>query len=155
MGLACREFLNTSIRAGAFEMNITFLSSAFLREKKESTTITLLLLARALQQRGHSVVIISEAKKGYPAFEEIDGVSIYRLFSGFFTGRILAHVRGVCAVQKKLGITFDVIHGFSAAPVLAWRTVLARYFCARSAVAVHTIKSLSKYARSFVGALNR
>ncbi len=135
-------------------MNIAFLSSAFLREKKESTTITLLALANELKRRGHTVVIITEKKKNYPAAELLDGVPIYRPFSGTGIGRILAHVRGVAAVQKKLGLTFDVIHGFSAAPVLGLRTRLARSLYAKSAVAVHTLKSISKYAQGFARFLN-
>ena len=48
-------------------MNIAFLSSAFLREMKESTTITLVSLAKELLYRGHNVVVVIEAKEGYPA----------------------------------------------------------------------------------------
>ncbi len=126
-------------------MNIAFLSTAFLRGMKESTGITLITLARTLIDRGHSVAIITERREGYPPEEHVRGVPIYRLFPG----RVLAHVRAVRALQRRGGITFDVIHGFSAAPALALRTFLVRVLAAPQAATVHTLKSYSRSSRGF------
>lgn len=131
-------------------MNIAFLSSAFLRGMKESTGITITSLARELIGGKHRVLIITERRKGYPEFEKIGGVPVYRIFSG----KLLAHARGVKAVQKKLDMQFDVIHGFSAAPVLALRTFLARKLYARNTTTIHTLKSYPKGFEGFAWLLN-
>jgi len=126
-------------------MNIALISSAFLRQKKESTTITLIAYAEELIRRGHTVVIITDRKPGYPRFERMDGVPIYRPYGGpRFFRQLLAPVFGVRFVQRTLGIRFDVIHGFSASPLLVLRTWMAKRLFALHARTIHTLKSYAK-----------
>jgi glycosyltransferase involved in cell wall biosynthesis len=131
-------------------MNIAFLASAFLREKKESMTITTLLLARELKNQGHNVMIITESRSGYPKNELMDEIPIYRLYPG----KLLSHARTLKKIQKKLNIKFDIIHGFSAAPILALRTFFAKKWAAPNAKTIHTIKSISKKSTGFARILN-
>ena len=133
-------------------MNLAFLTSSFLRTGKESASLTIVGLAKELIKKGHRVFIISDRRKNLPEFEKINNVPIYRLYSSQIKGPIF----GLQAVQKKLKIRFDIIHGFSSSPLFALRTYLARkLFCSKSKT-IHTLKSYSKskMGRSFYRLLN-
>ncbi len=131
-------------------MNIAFLSTAFLRNMKESTAITTISMAKELMKMGHKVFVVTEKRDGYPEFEKIDGVSVYRMFKG----KILGHGKTVDYLQRKLRIKFDVLHGFSAAPGLVLRTVFAKKYC-KKAKTIHTIKSYPKKFGGFSWLLNK
>lgn len=121
-------------------MNIALLASGTSLGKKESLAITVRQYAKELQRRGHKVAIISEKKGGL--CEEIDGVPIFRADGGVF----FAYPRAFYLARKKLG-QFDVIHGFSAAPVFVLRSFLCMLIEPRARV-IHTVKS---YSRSSFG----
>jgi len=142
-------------------MNIALLSTGFLSNGKEATAITLMDFARELTKRGHTVTIISEKRKEQVRLQKIDGVTIYRV--GFpcchfnplmLYNKILAHSLGIRRIQKKKG-KFEVIHGFSAAPILAGREI-ASYIFNHKAKLIHTLKSYStkKWGDSFYFLLN-
>src|SRR3989344_1307894 len=103
-------------------MHIALLASGMSWGKKESLAITVRQYARELQRRGHTVAIISE-KKGALSEEIEDGVPLFRSNGG----SIFAYLFAFHRARKKLG-RFDVVHGFSAAPVFIIRSLLCKIF---------------------------
>ncbi len=138
-------------------MNIALLTTGFLKGGKEATSITLMEFARELKRNGHDVTIISEKRKEDVRWDSVEGIKVYRV--GFLNSsgegskmsiynRIIAHALGIRRVENKLGKKFEVIHSFSAAPILALRSILSRTF-SNNARIVHTLKS---YSRNGAGA---
>ena len=132
-------------------MNIALLSTGFLGNNKEATSITLLDFAKRLIKDGNNVVVVSEKRKESLRFEKFENIQVYRV--GFpygpkrfnplsFYNRIFAHALGVKRMRSKFG-EFDVVHSFSAAPVLVLRSVFSKIFN-RKAKTVHTLKSYSR-----------
>ncbi len=121
-------------------MRIAFLATGFSKASKEATKITLLNLAQEMIQKGHAVTIITENQKKNPEFEKEEGIEIYRTSYG----KLFSYPLCLKKVQKVKKQKFDVIHGFSAAPILILRSLLAKYFFCRKAKIVHTLKSYSK-----------
>ena len=128
-------------------MKIAFLVTGFSKESKEATKITTLSLAKKLIEKGHEVSIVTEGGNGLPLFEDLDGVQVYRSESGKIISYPLA--------LKKAG-KFDIIHGFSAAPLLIARSLLSKYLFNKKAKVIHTLKSYSKskYGNKFFKSLN-
>jgi glycosyltransferase involved in cell wall biosynthesis len=137
-------------------MNIAFVTSAFRKAKKESKAITTFLLASKLIQHGHKVTIITEKTGNYPSFEKIDNLPVHRPYGNGpkFYNQIIAPALGVRKIQKDKKIKFDVVHGFSAAPILALRTIIAQKLFAKRSKTIHTIKSYSRYQTGFARILN-
>ena len=106
-------------------MNILILSHSFLHNGKEATEITINSFARELEEKGHTVHIIPEKS-------------------------ILKTIQKARKLKKEKNISFDVIHGFSAAPLLATKVILTKLLVSRKARTVQTIKSYSKH---FFGSL--
>ncbi|HLC19746.1 MAG TPA: glycosyltransferase family 4 protein [Candidatus Nanoarchaeia archaeon] len=122
-------------------MHIALLASGMSWGKKESLAITVRQYARELQRRGHTVAIISE-KKGALSEEIEDGVPLFRSNGG----SIFAYLFAFHRARKKLG-RFDVVHGFSAAPLFVIRSLLCKMLEPRARI-IHTLKS---YSRSSFG----
>tara|TARA_Y100000310_G_scaffold345402_1_gene464553 strand:- start:62043 stop:63152 length:1110 start_codon:yes stop_codon:yes gene_type:complete len=140
-------------------MKIALLSTGFL-SGREATAITLTDFSKELVEKNHKVTVFPEIRKSDLRHETRDGLEVYRIGSRkfrklSFINRILGHGLGLRKIQKKHEIKFDVIHGFSAAPILVLRTIFAKIFC-RNAITVHTLKSYSreKMGQSFFGLLN-
>lgn len=148
-------------------MKIALLSTGFLGNKgiaKEATAITITDFAKELVRSNNEVVIISEKRDEKVRFEEKEGLIVYRtgsLFKGSqfrkfsIYNRILAHVLAIRKMQKKLGYEFEVVHSFSANPLLALRGIMAKII-SRKAIVMHTLKSYSreKIGSSFYRILN-
>ncbi|MBI2984445.1 MAG: glycosyltransferase family 4 protein [Candidatus Kerfeldbacteria bacterium] len=139
-------------------MNIALLGPAFRSDQKEANVITLTSLARFFQSRGHRAIIISNREGSLPVHEALDGgVHIYRphrwldipIGQGInpllVVNQILSPAMAVRTVQRQARLRFDILHGFSAAPILAWREIIGHHL-APQAKLVHTIKSQSQYA---------
>lgn len=133
-------------------MNIAFLSAGALRNPKESAHITIMELAKAIAAAGHKVVIITSRTEGIPATEEKWGVLIYRSHLPFFR-KVLSHPVGVRAVQRELGIRFDIIHSFSASSLFVLSGWLSTFFSPHARF-IHTLKSYSKRQGNFYTLLN-
>ncbi len=142
-------------------MNIALLSTGSFQEK-EATAITIMDFAQELMHQKNQVTIICERRGEKNRFEEIKGIKIYKI--GFrdrdkdrlaIYNRIFAHAFGLRRMQKKSQSDFEVIHSFSAAPILALRTVISKLFN-KKALTVHTLKSYSraKLGSAFYKALN-
>ncbi len=120
-------------------MNIALISSGPLISKKEATWLTLVQLAKEYIQQGHHTCIIAKSHPSLPAEETINSVTIYRL-----------HQKGPFSTYRSLrdlqqrGYSFDVLHGFSAAPILALELLIAQRVFPRSKI-IHTLKSYSKH----------
>ena len=136
-------------------MKIALLSTGFL-SGKEATAITLTDFSKELLNCNNEVTIISEMRKEAVRCENIDGCKVYRIgFSGQnkyvkqFSpyNRIIAHSLAIRKMQNKSNTKFDVMHSFSAAPIMVLRCALARLFN-RKALTIHTLKS---YSREKVG----
>lgn len=126
-------------------MNIALIASSSLNNRKEATWLTLFALAKEYAKQGHKVIISAEKKKALPEIEEVEGIRIYRLYAG----KIFAGRRSLHSICKKENLSFDIIHGFSSSPLMAFNTLLAKKAFPK-AKTVHTIKSYSlfKFARN-------
>ncbi|MEK6969349.1 MAG: glycosyltransferase family 4 protein [Nanoarchaeota archaeon] len=139
-------------------MNIALLSAGMMKGEKEATSITTTGLAKELAEKGNKVVIIAEKRGEENRKETSNGITIYRV-GGFKYlrgyNKIFGYALGVRKIQKSLGIKFDVIHSFSAAPLLFTRGLLSKIF-ARKAMLIHTMKaySRSKWGNRFYFLLN-
>lgn len=131
-------------------MNIVLLSAGMMKGEKEATSITVMNLAKELVKKGNKVVIIAEKREEENRKETINGITIYRV-GGFkylrFYNKVFGYALGVRKMQKSMNIKFDIIHSFSAAPVLFTRGLLSKIF-ARNATLIHTMKA---YSRSKLG----
>src|SRR3989344_4290314 len=116
-------------------MNIVLISTSALTNKKEATWLTLHSLAKEYTRHGHHVIISAEKSSLLPKIEEVEGITVYRLHKG----KIFAGRRSLRSVSKKEKISFDIIHGFSSSPLMAFNTLLAKKAFPK-AKAVHTIK---------------
>ncbi len=139
-------------------MNIALLSAGMMKGEKEATSITIVSLAKELVKKGNKVVIIAEKRGEENRKETLDGITIYRIGGFRYLGlynRILGYALGVRKMQKNLGIEFNIIHSFSAAPLLFMRGLLSKLF-ARKAILIHTMKaySRSKWGNRFYFILN-
>ncbi len=121
-------------------MNIALITSSALISKKEATWITLFSLAKEYAKQGHNAIICAEKNSELPEIEEVDGITIYRLYKG----KIWLGARTLRAISPQENISFDIIHGFSSSPLL----VLNTFFAGKKfpqAKKIHTIKSYSQY----------
>jgi glycosyltransferase involved in cell wall biosynthesis len=127
-------------------MNIALITAGSLMVKKESTWLTITQLAREYTEQGHQVYILAHAYPGLPKVEFYDGIPIYRMFGqkserfGFAT-RLLAMNKTMKELNKQ-NIHFDIIHSFSAAPLMALEVRLAKK---KNVKWIHTSKSYSKH----------
>lgn len=112
-------------------MRIAFLAAGSLSNPKESSRITLLLLAKELQKQGHQVILIARKRPSLPPEESVEGVRILR-------SSLLTFPRTVRQLEKEGH--WDIIHGFSAAPLFA----LISFGCSQvteKAQCIHSLKS--------------
>jgi glycosyltransferase involved in cell wall biosynthesis len=105
-------------------MNILILCNNFLKGHKEATKITITEFAELLERAGHQVEVIPDAS----------------------VKSTLKKVKKL----KKAGKSFDIIHGFSAAPLLAMKVRLAK----RHFPNARTIQTLKSYSKKFLGSLS-
>jgi glycosyltransferase involved in cell wall biosynthesis len=69
--------------------------------------------AEALSRRGHEVIFLTSGRKGFPAFEVVKGVKIYRspMIHESRAGRILRRFFFILlALQRLLAMDFQVLH---------------------------------------------
>ena len=121
-------------------MEIVLVVSGIQQSMKESLALTTLHLAKQLTVTGNHVTVISRNKWNQPSSEVVDGVSFVRtksLWKFPLYNKLLAFP---FAVRKLAGKRIDVIHSFSASPVLVLRSLIAKLY-ARNALVVHTLKS--------------
>ncbi len=129
-------------------MNIAFIAPGHLISKKEATWLTLHQLARCFQQQGHKVVIIAQKHPHLPSYEEVEGISVYRLYGSalpFFRPlfRFLTAARTLRFLRTQ-HFSPDIIHGFSSHPAAVLDSWLAQKLVVRKARIVHSIKSYPK-----------
>jgi len=137
------------------KMNIAFLVDAF-GNRKESTTITILDLAKELS-KDNRVFIISERRKGFRDCESFNGIKIFRVglkikrFPFSIYNKIFAYVFAIKNIEKKYKTKFDIIHNFSASPLPALRLL---FFKNKK---IQTFKSYPRRdsSRIFYKALNK
>ncbi len=125
------------------KLNIAFYSITPLRHQKEATTITIISLAKELQDMGHKIIIITEKAKGLPKYQEISGVPVYRKYKIPYLGKILSHPLTLKKIQKRAGIKFDIIHSFSATPLFVLSNFISKIFSPK-AKTLHSLKSYSR-----------
>ena len=118
-------------------MNIALLSVGTLSNPKESARITLLLHANSLIEEGHTVTIFARKARDFPIEEKIGEVILHRIAS------LYRYPQTLRTFQRESGTPFDIIHGFSATPLLALLTKLAKIN--PKTKIIHTLKSYSKY----------
>jgi fibrillarin-like rRNA methylase len=82
-------------------MNILLLSHGFLPGQKEATKITITTFKQQLAKEGHNVVLIADRN-------------------------IKSTIKKARKFQKEMDTEFDIVHGFSAAPIMVAKTVLVR-----------------------------
>lgn len=106
-------------------MHILLLTTKFLPGSKEATKITITEFKQFLEQQGHEVFLVDEKS-------------------------IRQTIQKVKQLQRQENLQFDVIHGFSSAPLLVMKVFLTKLFCSPPAKTVQTLKS---YSRNFLGNL--
>ena len=128
-------------------MNIALISAGTLVGKKEATWLTLLNLAKEYNKRGHHAVIIAKKHPKFPVYQKVKGIKVYRVFGsqGILKhfSRLITTFVTLQKIKKREGITFDVIHGFSSAPLLSLELKIAQ-LATNKAKIIHSIKSYSK-----------
>jgi len=124
-------------------MNIALLSEVTFSHEKEATHKTILNFARELVNQKHSVYIICKGDRVSPRFERIGNVPIYRTKKRILS-QFIAPALVINSLQKKFGIKFDVIHNFSASPVLSFKT----YFVKKFNKDIKTVNTLKSYSRN-------
>lgn len=140
-------------------MNIAFLTPAFDPRQREASVITLTSLAEYLHGQGHTVILIQNREQGLARSEKTEsGILIIRAYSFFkfslgggynplhFFDLVVAHALGVRWAERRMGIRFDLLHSFSAAPILMYRAILAQWLLRRRIPLVHSFKSISQYS---------
>lgn len=138
-------------------MDVTLLVSGILSHKKESLAITTINFAKELTRSGHKVTIVTRNKFKEADYEVKENVAYLRTKNikkfplGKFPlrfslyNKLLSYPLAIRKLKKKLSKAdenkFQIIHGFSASPILILRSLLSKWFCCRSAKIVHTLKS--------------
>lgn len=123
-------------------MHITLLVSAIQPHQKESLAITTLNFAHQLVKEKQEVTIVSRNKWDLPALEKRNGIVFLRtgkIGKSAIYNKLFAFPLAIRKLAKQSRI--DVIHGFSAAPLMVLRSLLAQKFFSRKALIVHTLKS--------------
>lgn len=123
-------------------MDIAFLTIPFTRNGREATEITLMGLAEELAKKGHSISIISKQIPRLAKLEKRGKITIYRPYNS----EIMNILFGVLKVQRIRKKKFEVIHNFSAAPVLSSKLLPAKLID-RKVRTVSTLKSYSKNSK--------
>ncbi len=121
-------------------MKILLISLGFKREPKEATGITLILYAKFLESKGHDVTIISDGPKRSKL--KIGRITVYLFNSSGIFPKVKAHVLGYLSSAVSLKGGYDIIHSFSASPLLAFRGFFFKLRSPKAKV-FHTLKSYS------------
>ncbi len=124
-------------------MKILLISTGIKRVGKEATSLTTMLLARYLKSKGNKVVIVSDPVKGSKQVEIIDGIKVIRaktFSSNIPPLNVYNHIIAHSLAARSAMPEPDIIHTFSSAPLLFFRSILAF----KGATLVHTIKSQSR-----------
>lgn len=124
-------------------MRIALLVSGIFSQQYESLTITTTRLAEKLAEKGQEVIIITRKKFAAPTIERKGGIIYLRMESTPklpLYNKLFSFPLGFRKVQKITG-PIDIIHGFSASPILILRSLLSKSLFARKAKIVHTLKS--------------
>ena len=132
--------------------NIALIINAFHRSKIEATNLSTIQLAKELNSRGHNAIIITDHKSNLPEKETIDEVKVYRIKMPFTDkiNKLFFTLIGIRKVEHLENISFDVIHGFSASPLLATRTIISKPF--KKIKRVQTLKSKTRYKPTYLAA---
>lgn len=135
-------------------MKIALLTQGFRTFAPEAANITLQILAEELSKKGHEVVIFCNQIWGQPLFERIDGYKVIRQEANYDNRLILGlkflnFSKMIKEEVKKSKKEFDVIHNFSASPLLGIRAVLAKKY-SKNVKLIQTIKSKTIYSFSYL-----
>lgn len=139
-------------------MKIAYVPSLYDQNMTDATNITLTLLSKEVKTKNEYVGIFSQ-RENNALHEKINGVEIYRtsnlpagpknIFDIFgaansFFKDIFDQPSILKKIIKQKNIKFDIIHGFSASPLMSLRTLLCKPFSSKSKL-IHTIKGNTKY----------
>ena len=119
-------------------MNILFLTTATLTNRKESAYLTTISLAKKLKALGHLVIIIASPARNLPDHELIDGVAVYRARS---FSRSFSHIHAAKMLSSHYH--FEVVHSFSAHPLFILTAFLVKTILG-ARLLVHSLKSYSR-----------
>ncbi len=131
-------------------MNIALISEITFKNWKEATYLTIIDLAKRLIKLGNKVVVICNSEKGLLKYEKIEGVPVYRTnptYNFLKINRLISPSLTIRDLERRLKIKFDIIHNFSAAPVLSLKNLMAKIIL-KDVKTIHTMKS---YSRSVIG----
>ncbi len=124
-------------------MRIALIISSIVHHKKESLAITTLNFAKELVGNNNNVSIISRNKWNEKSFEVLEGISFFRtkeIARFAIYNKLLSFPFGIKKMKKKMG-EVDILHGFSASPILVLRSILSKLLFCPEAKIVHTLKS--------------
>jgi len=125
-------------------MNIAFILKGIHPKLKEANSLTAINLAKYYVSRGHKAFVFIN-QKNTPAFRTIRGVPVFNLHIPFL-GELISYPLLLRKVEKKYKFKFDVIHGFSSAPIMVLKNYFSKLFKKKIKI-IHTIKSRSNYSK--------
>ena len=141
-------------------MKIALLTQGFRTFAPEASNITLMTLAEELSKKKHEVVIFCNQILEQPLIEKIGGYKVIRQKSDYnkrFKSviQLFSFSKIIKKEVEQSGKEFDVIHNFSASPILAIRAILAKKY-SKNAKLIQTIRSRTSYPFTylFTGLLN-
>ena len=136
-------------------MKIALLTQGLRFNAPEASNITLKLFAEELVKEGHEVVIFCNQIFKQPLIEKISGYKIIRKKATDYNSKytwnlkLLNYSELVKKEVEESGKEFDIIHNFSASPMLSIRGILAKRF-SKKAKLIQTIKAESEARLSYI-----
>jgi len=130
-------------------MKIALLTQGFRVDAAEASNITIRLLAEELAREGHDVVIFCNQIWEQKLVERIKGYKVVRQKSDYSRAigsslQLLSFTSIINKEIKESGENFDIIHNFSASPLLSFRALFAKRV-SKGAKLIQTIKAETKY----------
>src|SRR3989344_6668454 len=135
-------------------MKIALLTQGFRTFAPEASNITLMILAEELSKKGHEVIIFCNQILKQPLIEKINGYKVVRQKSDYNSRyksamQLLNFSKMIKKEVEQSGKEFDVIHNFSASPILAIRAVLAKKH-SKNAKLIQTIRARTNFYLSYL-----
>lgn len=144
-------------------MKIAILTTGFNVTAKEAANITVKYLVKGLAKNNEVSVITCRRGKDL-RFEKFENAEIFRKYTNPNYPKFKYNIFGILfwitkhillqpLTIKKIKKEFDIIHGFSSAPIAILRSIISKRYC-KNVKIVHTIKSHPQHGYKFVKLLN-
>lgn len=135
-------------------MKIALLTQGYKPDASEASNITIRLLAEELVKQGHEIVIFCNQIWDKRLIEVINGYKVIRKKSDYSKKiipifQLLSFTSLIKKNVEETGKKFDVIHNFSASPLLSFRALFAKRV-SKGARLIQTIKAETSHNLTYV-----